>query len=257
MSESFSFFQTQNESNAMIRGSLHFANSRNAPWFIFCHGFTGQRMGPGYLFVKIARSLAEQGFSSLRFDFCGSGESDGLFADMNIGTMQTDLLTVTTYLRERHSPSRLILLGHSFGGMIAALCAQELLADGLVLLSPVGDPSGLIQRRRALLELGPNADGYYENGPHLMSISFLDGLRELDPVRVLFGKYRGNLLLIQGDSDSSISVRESGRYVHQARKSGADTEYHIFKGADHTYSTVSDVKMLCGIVGAWAKERFL
>ena len=102
-----------------IRGSLHLAGPQNGVWFVFCHGFTGQRMGPGYLFVKIARELESAGVNSMRFDFTGSGESDGLFADMNVETMKSDLRRCSSLLKETHKPSKLILLGHSFGGMIA------------------------------------------------------------------------------------------------------------------------------------------
>lgn len=257
MSTTFQYFQWQHKSGEKIRGSLHITKRKGAPWFLFCHGFTGQRMGPGYLFVKLSRALADSGFSSLRFDFRGSGESDGAFAQMNVKTMRSDLVTITNELREKFEISKLILLGHSFGGMISAFCAEETNADGLVLLSPVGDPKGLIQRRKALLETGMNNDGYYENGPHEMSIVFLDGLLDIDPVKSLTKSFRNPLLLIQGDTDKSISVKESGRYVHSARRCGVETEYHIVKGADHNYSSVPYVKMLLSTVSSWARERFL
>jgi alpha/beta superfamily hydrolase len=134
-----------------IRGSLLVTRRMGAPWFVFSHGFTGHRLGPGYLFVQLSRKLAEHGVSSLRFDFSGSGESDGRFQDMTIDTMQSDLLSAVRLVRKRYSPSAVVLLGHSLGGMIAGLCCARAKPDGLVLLSPVADPQGLIMRRKAIM----------------------------------------------------------------------------------------------------------
>jgi uncharacterized protein len=256
MSENFKFFEWKN-SGKLLRGSLNISSESRAPWFIFCHGFTGQRMGPGYLFVKIARSLSEAGFSSLRFDFSGAGESDGIFSEMNISTMESDLLCIIKKCRSAFDPSSLVLLGHSFGGMVSAQVAGSIEADGLVLLSPVADPTGLTRRRQSLLESGPNERGLYENGPHEMDISFLNMLKDVDPVGKMASDFRGPLLLIQGDNDPSIAVKESGRYVDMAGKAGIKTEYVIVPGADHNYSRVSDVNLLLSKIVNWAKERFL
>lgn len=250
---SFSYFEIAGENNQTIRGSLHLTESINAPWFVFCHGFTSQRMGPGYLHVKISRNLAEDGFNSLRFDFRGSGESDGIFAESNASTMIKDLQTVLSWLKKNHKPSSIYLLGHSLGGMIASLCCKDI--NGIVLLSPVADPKRLVLTHKKLIESGPNSSGYYEHGPHEMDLSFANYLMELNPVETLCKNLSGPLLLIQGDEDKSISVEESIRYITEARKSGIDSTHFIIKGADHNFSRVSDSKMLCRTVINWAKEQ--
>jgi uncharacterized protein len=251
----FTFAEWKN-GKALLRGSLHTSRSRSGPWFIFCHGFTGHRLGPGYLFVRMSRALAREGFSSLRFDFFGCAESEGLFHEMSIDTMKSDLLSAVRFVRRKFAPSRLILVGHSLGGMIAALCCGGAKPDGIVLLSPVADPKGLLRRRAAIMEAGPNANGYYENGPHEMAHAYLDGLKNVDPVAALADNFQGKLLLIQGDCDTSISVEESGRYVHGAHKAGIETTYHLLKGADHNYGSVSHFQTICSTLTGWAKERF-
>lgn len=256
MSENFNFFEWKNCKNT-LRGSLHITNESRAPWVIFSHGFTGQRMGPGYLFVKIARQLSDAGFSSLRFDFSGAGESDGKFPEMNVSTMESDLLHIVRKCRDTFNPSSVTLLGHSFGGMVSAQIAGDVGADGLILLSPVADPTGLIRRRESLIASGPNARGYFENGPHEMDLSFLEMLKTIDPVKKMASDFRRPLLLVQGDNDLSISVEESGRYVHVARETGIETEHVIIPGADHNYSRVSDVDILLSKIVNWTKERFL
>jgi uncharacterized protein len=252
----FSFIEWKN-AGTILRGSLLVTRPKNSVWVIFSHGFTGHRLGPGYLFVQLSRALAEAGVSSLRFDFTGAGESDGLFRDMTVDSMGSDLLSAVRLVRKRYSPSSLILLGHSLGGMIAALSCAASKPDGLVLLSPVADAQGLVRRRESTLKAGPNPDGLYENGPHEMALAFLDGLKSIDPVSAVTGHFKGPLLLIQGDSDASISVGESAGYVQGAEKSGIETSYHVLKNADHNFSTVPLFKVLCSTVTSWVKERFL
>ena len=252
----FSTFEWLTDRNLRVRGSLHRVERVHAPCVIFCHGFTGHRLGPGYLFVKISRALADEGFSSVRFDFCGAGESEGQFNEMHTDTMMDDLKVVEKETMRLLAPSRLILLGHSFGGMIAARCAASTGADGLILLSPVGDPEGLIRQRKALLEAGPNHAGFYENGPHEMSLTFLDRMLGFDPVQELSSSYTGKLLLIHGDRDPSISVDESYRYVAMAGAASISADYHLLPGADHNYSRVTDVTTVVETCLSWIKEHF-
>jgi len=252
----FSTFECLSDAGLLLRASLHETNRQNAPCAVFCHGFTGQRIGPHYIFVKISRALADIGVTSVRFDFSGSGESEGLFRDMHCGTMMSDLSTITAYVRDRLKPSRLIFLGHSFGGMVAARMAGPLGADGLILLSPVGDPQGISARRKTLLDAGPNSQGFYENGPHEMSIKFVRHLSGFNPVEEFASHFRGAALLVQGDKDQSIPVEESRRYVDEGRKAGIPVGYRVLQGADHNFSRVSDVTAVIGSISNWIKEHF-
>jgi len=247
-------FECTSAEGLTIRGSLH--HLPGTPLVLFFHGFTGHRMGPGYLFVKLSRALADAGFSSLRFDFTGSGESEGAFSNMNTATMMQDVSSVISAVRETVGEQPLVFCGHSFGGMIAARCAGIYDVPGLILIAPVGNPTGLIRRRKALLDAGPNPSGYYENGPHEMSISFLDSLKGFDPVTECMAHFRGSLLLFQGDRDPSIAIDESRRYVDAAREASLPVGYHLIEGSDHNFSRVSDVATVITTVTTWIKELF-
>ncbi|MBN1130359.1 MAG: alpha/beta fold hydrolase [Chitinispirillaceae bacterium] len=240
-------------SRQTVRGTLHVTRPRGGTWCVLCHGFTGHRIGPGYLFVRLSREMETVGVSSLRFDFRGSGESDGQFKDMTVDAMLSDLSSAVRLVRERFVPDHLLILGHSLGGMIAALYCSKNNADGIALLSPVADPSGLIRRRNDLINAGPNAAGFYENGPHEISRPFIDSLKNIDPPALLAGSFRGRLLLIQGDADASISVAESARYVEATGAADIETGYYILKNADHNFSTVSHMREAVSRVTTWVK----
>jgi len=51
---------------------------------IMCHGFTGSKLESKRIFVEAGRLFAEQGIDAFRFDFYGSGDSAGDFADSSM-----------------------------------------------------------------------------------------------------------------------------------------------------------------------------
>ncbi len=255
MKEQFKFFEWQHEHSRIIRGSLHITERENNSWFVICHGLTGQRIGPGYLFVKLSRALSEQGFSSLRFDFFGSGESSGTFQEMSIDTMISDLNMVVKNLRKYYNPGSITLVGHSFGGMIASLAVEQVKPDGLILIAPISDPKQIIKSKRNLFSNENKNGGLIEFGPHEMNTEAFSRLLQVDPLDSIAKYFRGDLLLIHGDTDSSVPVENSLNYVDCAKQAGISTTYHQLKGTDHNFSRVSDVKILCQVILSWAKEH--
>ena len=106
------------------------------PMVVFCHGFGGRKEGP--LFELIADSLQRHGIASIRFDFNGHGESEGSFQDMTVPNEISDARHVIDYVRDLRYVSQVALVGHSQGGVVAAMTAGELKDDiaALVLMAP-------------------------------------------------------------------------------------------------------------------------
>src|SRR5579864_8279648 len=112
----------------MLRGVLHRpsdAAGRSLPAVVMFHGFTGNRMEAHWIFVKCARNLAQAGIASLRFDFCGSGESDGEFSEVTLRGEIADGRMAVEFLRRQRGidAQRVGLLGLSLGGTVAAALA--------------------------------------------------------------------------------------------------------------------------------------
>ncbi|MDG5814788.1 alpha/beta fold hydrolase [Chitinispirillales bacterium ANBcel5] len=246
-----------NTYDSAITGSVHRPNDKSNTWVIVSHGFSGHRIGPGYLFVKLSKYLSKRNISSLRYDFRGAGESDGKFYDMTIQTMSADLSSAAQFIRANYQPSKIILLGHSLGGLVSALCARELNADGLILLSPAADTRSLVMRHKKLIEQGPNERGLYEIGPHELKRSFADTMYGIDPVQYI-EHYLNPVVVIQGDNDETISMQESKSYITKAIETNhSDASFKCIQGADHNFTNASSIRKLFSTINTWLEERFL
>ena len=94
------------------------------PIAILMHGITADKTLP--LIVDLADALEKHGIASLRFDFDGHGDSQGKFTDMTAPKEIVDAKKVYEYLEKLPNISKICLLGHSLGGVIASMLAGEL-----------------------------------------------------------------------------------------------------------------------------------
>ena len=107
----------------VIRGMAYLADvGGRRPTVMMCHGFTGNRIESGFLFVRLGRALAEAGLHAVAFDFVNSGESDGSFEKMRVSEEIRDAGAVAHWLEGQPfvDRSRLGGLGFSLGGLVVS-----------------------------------------------------------------------------------------------------------------------------------------
>lgn len=102
---------------------------------VFAHSFLSDRHSGGR-FDKLAAAYRAAGYSTMRFDFSGCGESDD---DAITAAKQVeDLRSVCSWLAERGYANQ-IIHAHSFGAT-TALKARPAQAKTMILTSPVTGP---------------------------------------------------------------------------------------------------------------------
>jgi alpha/beta superfamily hydrolase len=82
----------------------------------------------------LARAFVRMGYASLRFNFRGTEQSEGVY-DEGQGELD-DALAAVAWARERYADSPLWLAGFSFGAAIAVKAAVAIEVDGLVSVAP-------------------------------------------------------------------------------------------------------------------------
>jgi uncharacterized protein len=222
-----------------LRGMEHVparAEGEKVPAVILFHGFTGHKLEPHRMFLKVSRALEERGIAAFRFDFSGSGESDGDFENMTVSGEIAEAHAILDLVKNdpRIDPDRVSLLGMSMGGLVASVVAGERAAEvyKLVLLCAAGNMYELIKHVIDPALAHPELE-YLDQGGNLVGRAFAQDVRDLE----VFGRaagYQGEVLLIHGTADTTVPHYMSDRY--QERSYGHRGRLHLIEGADHTFN---------------------
>lgn len=125
-------------SAGQISGSLILAEE-NAPLIILLSGSGSQDRNQtiaGFgIFRVLSARLYEEGFSTFRYDDRGVGGSLGE-PDATLHELAGDVIEVVDYLRQHYGGQfdEVIFLGHSQGGLLASIAAQQFEPSSLILM---------------------------------------------------------------------------------------------------------------------------
>ena len=230
------------------------ARRGGVPGVVFFHGFTADRMESHWIFVKCARALARAGIASLRFDFYGSGESDGEFREVTLQGEVSDALAAVSFFRRAKAidPRRVGLLGLSLGGAIAASIARRVEAEALVLWAALAHPAHLhvLAERNTRPIAGPH--GLREFGAHAVSPRFLEGLEKVDPLHSI-APFTKPVLIIHPENDAYLPPSHPEDFLHAA--GAAIKEKIIIPGADHTFTSVAWERQVIELTVKWLTQH--
>ncbi|MBA5851503.1 alpha/beta hydrolase [Clostridium sp. cel8] len=222
-----------------LRGMMHVPDNMKNKISMVCmfHGFTGNKAEKHFIFVKLSRMLEKIGIGSVRFDFSGSGESDGEFVDMTILTELQEAKDILNYVKglEFVDNNNIGVLGLSMGGAVSSILAGDCKESvkALCLWAPAGNMGEIVKN----FETDKNVDtiqnkGFLDIGGFCVGIDFVKALNGLD----IFNRssvYDKNVLLIHGNLDETVPFKTSERYLDIY---GENAFLHPIEGSDHTFN---------------------
>ena len=239
---------------------------------IFCHGYKGFKdWGPWHL---VANAFAKAGFFFLKFNFSHNGGTVKqpidfpdleAFAQNNYSLELEDvdrvldfICTSTTY-KNQIDISKINLIGHSRGGGIVLIKAQEdPRVAKVVTWAGVSDYRARFQENTpGFLEFKKQGVYYVQNGrtkqqmPHYWQFytNFIENKKRLTIKRAA-QELQKPLLLIHGDLDNTVPLQEA-QNLHQWSSFSelfiAPEANHVFNGK-HPYPQSSMPKALTNVV---------
>ena len=92
---------------------------------VFLHGYTGHKNETSFLFKQLSARFVENGIATLRYDYYGSGDSDGEFSDQTFTTARNDAKAAIAEGVRLNGGKKIIVCGFSMGGAVAARMSIE------------------------------------------------------------------------------------------------------------------------------------
>lgn len=200
------------------------------PVAIIAHGFNGtHHFGRNYF-----ETLNKLGYQVYTFDFaCGSvnSRSDNNTMNMSILDEQSDLEAIVRYFKQQPDvdASRIVLIGESQGGLVSALTAASMPKDisrTILIFPALCIPDNWTARYPNLSDI-PDTTRLW-NVP--MGRRFFTEVRDIDVFKRI-GKYKRPVLIVQGDKDPVVSMKDSERAVEIYK----DARLHVIPGAGHGF----------------------
>lgn len=212
------------------------------PALLMLHGFTGHKAGDHRLHTLFARHMAARGVATLRFDFRGYGDSQGDFAAVTPARQLEDAGAAAEWLRAHPDtdPQRLMLLGHSLGGLLAAQAAADLAPHRLALWAPA-----LPDYFLRYLPGGSLPAGVQDIGGWPLGRPFLEEVLRLNPLRAA-AAWGGVAAIFHGDADEECPHSWGERY---AEALGPGTELALIEGANHSFDNLGHLQTLFTLTG--------
>ena len=221
---------------------------------ILCHGFAGRK--ESFLFDALSKAIRERGIAVARFDFNGHGESGGSFDRMTVSNEVLDVETVVDHYRHVRG-ARVALVGHSQGGVVAALAAGALgdgAVEALALLAPAAVLREDAQRGRvfdAVFDpLDPPLAVPVMGGSRLLGRDYVLGAQQTDPYPAV-ARFGGPVLVVHGQADTVVPWSCGQRFA-DVRPDGA--ELVLLRSADHSFTRWEDT--VAGVVADFLAKSF-
>lgn len=243
-----------------IFGVLHRpVEKKNVPAVLFCHGFEGNKCGKHRAYVTMAEKLVESGICVLRFDYRGSGDSEGSFQDVTLdGEIEDALMALDFLLEDKDIDSQRIgILGRSLGGTIATKIASSTRRiKSLSLWAPVVSSKfwkelWISSKKNCLNEAQQKEmqrlEGQIPNEEFLRQFFKLDLTEDIQQTRHL------PVLLIHGEKDSIVNIDQSEQFMRM-RADASETRFLRLAESQHDFSFMPEFKQAMQETIEWFKR---
>lgn len=236
----------KNKRGQKLFGVLHLPlTDYLAPIVIMAHGFTDDKTGDNRLFVKFARKAAENGIAVLRFDFAGSGDSEGDFSQVTIKSEVEDLSSAVDFVHTlvEIDTAQINLIGYSLGGAVSiVVAANDPRVKSFIGWAPVSFPRATFQRilgnrvfslrsRTGLIACGNGNKQFY------LKKDFFNDLEAYDVAGSIKKIAPRPILLVQGSLDKKVLPRDTESLFKSAAN---PKKLYLLKYAGHSFAYYED-----------------
>jgi putative redox protein len=222
-----------------LSGVLHSPVEAAKASVVLAHCFTCSK---SYKVIRhLADGIADGGYSVLRFDFTGLGESDGDFAETSVTTNIDDLEAAAGFMQQR-GLGPCAMVGHSLGGAATLLAAHR--QPDIFAVAVVAAPATTDHVRRAFSKV--DVEHALTSGrvrveiagrPFDISAEFFRDLEHHDTLTHVTAMGRP-VLVVHPTADRIVGIEEGEKIFSAARQprwfAAVPGANHLFSNPEHS-----------------------
>lgn len=220
----------------VLRGFQSLPDKSTFDVAVLFHGFM-KNCGrePDSLILQLSEALNRCGIATVRIDFAGQGESDGMSEDMSVLSELMDASCILRYAKQLPGVRHLFVHGQSQGGVVASMIAGIYpdLVDKLVLTAPAATLKDDAIHGH-LMDITYNPDSIPDVQTvlgHRVGGFYLRTNQKL-PIYEWAGFYKGPVMILHAEGDETVDNRASVKY----HETYMNSKLHILPGGNHPLS---------------------
>jgi len=244
----------KNHLGETLSGSLHRSATAGSSGFVLGHCFTCSRHTR--ILIDLSNTMAELGYTVLRFDFSGNGQSDGRFEESTYTKQIAEMSIAVDYLKE-NKVDHVFIGGHSMGAMVSLFTAAKRNdIDGVIALAlgeaPLHPDRLLTDSQKAQLLHTGSVDFASRGRDLVLTRKFFDDAARYDLKAVLSHIPCPALIILAAD-DTVTDPDPLKRLI-------ADIDQPIdwieIDGADHMFSSEKHRQVVMEHITRWTRDHF-
>lgn len=220
--------------NKKLFGQFEWRKNSDKPLIILLHGLTNS-LKDCPLINESNSILLDKGFSTFRFDFFGSGKSEGIFKQKTLKIIYRNVKDALEFALKNLKYKKIGLWGRSLGAMLAStICDNENIYSSVLISTTVFSEESF---KPLFIKKQPysktiNGSGKIKGEPILPYKYYLQ-TRWFDDLQKVHLPNAENILILQGTNDKIIHDQSWTKEVYKLIKGKKRLDY--IKGADHSY----------------------
>ncbi len=219
-----------------ISGILHLPGTKKFPCVIASHGLLSSKNSEKY--IALGERLSREGFSMLRFDFRGIGESEGRIEEDTVSRRIVDLGSAIDFVKSKPGlGNRIGLVGSSLGGFVSLIkAAMDKEIRAIVVWATPFHLDDLGSKKQNEDYPLP-AEAFFKDLPKHRLLPLLPKV--------------SNCMAIHGEKDELVPVDQAWEIFHSL---GGPKEIHIIEGADHRLTDPKHRQRAMDLTTEWFKK---
>ncbi len=242
---------TWTDGGVCLVGILERPSPDPGPLVLVLHGFTSSK--DRIHTAAACEAMREAGFSTLRFDLYGHGESGGEFRKHTLHKWISNTLAMMDWAEQQDFVTEIWLSGHSQGGLTAALAAGTApeRVKGLILRAPAF-MIPRCAREGNLLGIRFDPDHIPEAFPTIKGLTLeADYIRSAQAIRVedAIDAFAGPVLLLHGEADDVVPLWDAAAAAERYR----NCTLELIPGETHHFDRAPD--RMKTLIRDWLKQE--